>query len=470
MQKTSHLIPKRLLFVLLLICGFASAQVPKLTPDQEMARSIFKELIEINTTHSTGDCTVAAEAMAKHLKDAGFTGNDVLVLGPQARNQNLIARLHGSGKKPPILFLAHLDVVEAKREDWSLDPFKLTETGGYFYGRGSLDVKSGAAILVTNFIRMKRDGYVPDRDLILALTAGEESADDYDGVQWLIKTQRPLIDAAFCINMDAGEPQRKNGRRILRPVQVSEKGNFYLTLEVKNPGGHSSQPSRNNAIYRLSNGLVKMEAYDFPIQFSEVTKSYFATMSSLENGQLAEDMKAASMTNPDTSVLNRLAKLPYYNALMRTTCVATVVEAGNSINALPQSAKATINCRVIPGTQQDEMIKAITHVLNDTQISVSVRMALMKSPASPVDEEIMKRVGEVTHKLWPGIPVLPVMGVGASDGKYLRAEGMPTYGISGVFLDVDDFRMHAKDERIRVDDFYDGLNYNYEIIRTFSLP
>ncbi|MDP9041262.1 MAG: M20/M25/M40 family metallo-hydrolase [Bacteroidota bacterium] len=468
MQKTSHLIPKRLPFVLLLICGFASAQVPKLNPDQEMARSIFKELIEINTTHSTGDCTVAAEAMAKHLKDAGFTGNDVLVLGPQARNQNLIARLHGSGKQPPILFLAHLDVVEAKREDWSLDPFKLTETGGYFYGRGSLDVKSGAAILVTNFIRMKRDGYVPDRDLILALTAGEESADDYDGVQWLIKTQRPLIDAAFCINMDAGEPQRKNGRRILRPVQVSEKGNFYLTLEVKNPGGHSSQPSRNNAIYRLSNGLVKMEAYDFPVQFSDVTRSYFATMSSLENGQLAEDMKTASMTNPDTSALNRLAKLPYYNALMRTTCVATVVEAGNSINALPQSAKATINCRVIPGTEQDEMIKTVTQVLNDTQISISVRMTLMKSPASPVNEEIMKKVGEVTHKLWPGIPVLPVMGVGASDGKYLRAEGMPTYGISGVFLDVDDFRMHAKDERIRVDDFYDGLNYNYEIIKAFT--
>ena len=468
MQKTIHHIQHVLLFVLLFICQVATAQNSKLTTDQEMARVIFKELIEINTTHSTGNCTIAAEALAKRLKDAGFEVKDVVVIGPMARNQNLIARLHGSGKQPPILFLAHLDVVEAKPEDWSFDPFKLTETNGYFYGRGSLDVKSGAAILVANFIRMMRAGYLPDRDLILALTAGEESADDYDGVEWLVKNQRPLIDAAFCINMDAGEPQRKGGKRILRPVQVSEKSNFYLTLEVKNSGGHSSQPTKNNAIYQLADGLVKMKAYEFPVQFSEVTKSYFATMSSLETGQLAEDMKTASKNTPDTSVINRLAKFPYYNALMRTTCVATVMEGGNSINALPQSAKATVNCRVLPGIPQSDIEKNIVQVLSDTQINVSVRMEMKSGPASPVNPEIMGKVEQVTHKLWPGIPVLPVMGVGASDGKYLRAAGMPTYGISGVFLDVDDFRMHGKDERIRVDDFYDGLDYNYEIIKAFS--
>src|SRR5450432_587253 len=468
MPKIIRHLRQGLILIMLLICRFSSAQSLKLSSDQNMAHSIFKELVEINTTHSIGDCTIAAEAVAKRLKDAGFEDIDVLVIGPVARSKNLVARLHGSGKQPPILFLAHLDVVEAKREDWSYDPFKLTETDGYFYGRGSLDVKSGAAILVANFIRLKKAGYVPDRDLVLALTAGEESADDYDGVEWLVQNHRPLIDAAYCINMDAGEPQRKAGKRILRPVQVSEKGNFYLTLEVRNPGGHSSQPTKNNAMYRLADGLVKMQAYDFPVQLSEVTKSYFSTMSSLETGQLQSDMKAAAQNNPDTMVINRLATFPYYNALMRTTCITTVVEAGNSINALPQSAKATINCRLIPGTTQSEIEKNIIQILGDSGIHVSIRMELKNGPASPLNPEIMNKVEQVTKKLWPGIPVLPVMGVGASDGKYLRAAGMPTYGISGVFLDVDDFRMHAKDERIRVEDFYECLDYNYELIKIFS--
>jgi acetylornithine deacetylase/succinyl-diaminopimelate desuccinylase-like protein len=456
--------------IIISLCMFrvAVAQEPKLSSDQELAHSIFKELIEINTTHSTGDCTIAAEAVAKRLKAAGFEDKDVIVTGPAARNQNLIARLHGSGKQPPILFLAHLDVVEAKPEDWSFDPFKLTETNGYFYGRGSLDVKSGVAILVTNFIRMKRSGFIPDRDLIIALTAGEESGGEYDGVEWLVHTKRPLIDAAFCINMDAGEPQRKNGKRILRPVQISEKGIFYLTLETKNPGGHSSQPSKNNAIYRLANGLVHLEAYDFPVQLSDVTKSYFASMSSFENGQIGEDMKMISGNSTDTGAINRLSRLPYYNALMRTTCVATVLEAGNSINALPQSAKATVNCRLLPGTTQEEVVKKITELVNDPQIIISVTIPLIDGSVSDLKLESKQKVEQITHKLWPGIPILPVMGVGASDGKYLRAAGMPTYGISGVFLDVDDFRMHAKDERIRVGDFYDGLDYNYEIIKAFS--
>jgi acetylornithine deacetylase/succinyl-diaminopimelate desuccinylase-like protein len=461
-------IPKTIIVIWLFLCQEGLAQISKLNPDQEFAHSIFKELIEINTTHSTGDCTPAAEAMARWLKEGGFDEKDVVIIGPFARNKNMIARLHGSGKQPPILFLAHLDVVEAKPEDWSYNPFKLTETNGYFYGRGTLDVKSGAAILVANFIRLKKSGFIPDRDLILALTAGEESADDYDGVEWLVQNHRSLIDASFCVNMDAGEPQRKGGKRILRPVQVSEKGNFYLTLEVKNPGGHSSQPTRNNAIYRLADGLVKMQAYDFPVQFSDVTKSYFATMSSLETGQLEADMKAVAQTNPDTTAINRLTMFPYYNALMRSTCITTVVDAGNSVNALPQSAKATVNCRLLPGVSQEEAEKKIVQVLGDTGIHVSVRMELKSGPASPVNQEIMGKVEQVTKKLWPGIPVLPVMGVGASDGKYLRAAGMPTYGVSGVFLDVDDFRMHARDERIRVEDFYEGLEYNYEIIKAFS--
>ncbi len=444
------------------------AQDSKLSPEAVLARSIFKELIEINTTHSTGNTTVAAEAIAKRLKETGFDEKDVIVIGPASRNKNLVARLHGSGKMPPILFLAHLDVVEARKEDWSFDPFVLTEKDGYFYGRGSLDVKSGVAILVTNFIRMKREGYLPDRDLILALTAGEESGGEYDGAEWLVSNQRPLIDAGFCINVDAGEPQRKNGKRIIRPVQISEKGIFYMTLETKSPGGHSSQPAEDNAIYRLANGLVHMEAYNFPVQFSETTKSYFTTMASFESGILAEDMKSVAGNFPDSMSVHRLAKLPYYNAMMRTTCVATMVDAGHAINALPQSAKATINCRLLPGTTQETVVKKIKEILADSQILVTVTIPLINGSASPLTKEIRQTVEEVTHKLWTGIPVLPVLGVGASDGKYLRAAGMPTYGVSGVFLDVDDFRMHGKDERIRTKDFYDGLEYQYELIRAFS--
>jgi acetylornithine deacetylase/succinyl-diaminopimelate desuccinylase-like protein len=468
MQKKISKILLGQIFIFVCITNLAWSQVPTLSPDQERARGIFKELIEINTTHSTGNTTMAAHALAKRLVDAGFDQKDVVVIGPAARNQNLVVRFRGSGKKPPILFLGHLDVVEARREDWSMDPFILTETGGYFYGRGSLDMKESDAILVSNFIRMKTEGFLPDRDLILALTAGEESGGEYDGVEWLVKNQHALIDADFCINLDAGEPQRKGGKRVLRPVQISEKGIFYMTLEVRNPGGHSSQPSKNNAIYRLADGLVHMETYDFPVELTGVTKSYFSTMSAVESGQLAEDMKAVAGNIPDTSAVNRLAKLPYYNALMRTTCVATVLEAGNSINALPQLAKATVNCRLLPGATQEEVVKTITGVLSDSQIAVSVIIPLIVSPPSDPKGEIMQTVQQVSNKLWPGLPVLPIMGVGASDGKYLRAAGMPTYGISGVFLDVDDFRMHGKDERIRVDDFYDGLQYNYELIRAFS--
>lgn len=456
------------LFFFFCVSSLASAQALTRSPEQTQARAIFKEIIEINTTHSSGNTTVAASALAKRLLDAGFDPKDVTVTGPAARNQNVVVRFRGTGQKPPILFLGHLDVVEARREDWSIDPFVLTETGGYFYGRGSLDMKESDAILVSNFIRLRKEGFVPDRDLILALTAGEESGGEYDGVEWLIKNQHPLIDAGFCINLDAGEPQRKAGKRVLRPVQISEKGIFYMTLEVKNPGGHSSQPSKNNAIYTLAHGLVHLEAYDFPVELTGVTKSYFSTMSVVESGPLAEDMKAVAGNDPDTGVVDRLSKLPYYNALMRTTCVATVVEAGNSINALPQLAKATVNCRLLPGTTEAEVVNKITEVLRDSQIAVSVIIPLINSPASDLKPEILETVEQVTHKLWPGLPVLPIMGVGASDGKYLRAAGMPTYGISGVFLDVDDFRMHGKDERIRVDDFYDGLQYNYELIKAFS--
>ena len=456
------------LFLFLFFIQFSNGQSKDLTPDQALARSIFKELIEIPTVHSTGNTTIACEAMAKRLIEAGYAEKDIQIVGPELKNRNLVVRLHGSGKRPPLLMLSHLDVVEARRLDWSMDPFILTEQDGWFYGRGTLDIKDGSAILVANFIRMKKEGYVPDRDLILALTAEEEGRGEYNGVEWLVKNQRALIDAEYCINMDAGDPQEKNGKRINRTVQLAEKGVLNLMLEVKNPGGHGSLPGKDNAIYRLAAGLLKMQAYEFPVQFSEITKSYFNKMSAFENGQLAADMKSVSQNAPDPEAIKRLCASPYYNALMRSTCVATMLEAGHAVNALPQSAKAICNCRILPGVPQAEVLKDIHDMLADTQIVVHVMDGLLKNPPSPYNAAFMQTVEKVTEKLWPGIPVITVMDVGASDGIYLRGGGIPTYGISGVSIDVNDNRAHGKDERIGVKEFYDGLEYIYAIMKAFT--
>ena len=446
--------------------GFA--QNTKLNSDQELGRSIFKELIEINTTHSSGNTTIAAEAMAKRLIAAGYSEQDVQIVGPEAVNRNLIVRLHGSGKQKPLLLLSHLDVVEARRSDWSLDPFVFTEKDGFFYGRGTSDIKDGSAILVAEFIRMKKEGFVPDRDLILALTAGEEGSDVYNGVEWLIQNKRTLIDAEFCINMDAGDPQLKNGKRISRTVQISEKGVLNLQLETKNPGGHGSLPSKNNAIYRLAAGLVNMQAFDFPVELNEVTKSYFYKMSSFESGQVAADMKSVSQDIPDSLAVMRLSRSVYYNALMRSTCVATMLDAGHAINALPQSAKAKLNCRIMPGVPQELILKMMSRVLADSQIVITVLNGLSPNPPSPLNPAIMQTVEKVTAKLWPGTPVIPVMETGATDGIYLRGAGIPTYGISGVGIDEDDNRMHGRDERVGVEEFYEGLEYEYVLIKAFS--
>lgn len=465
MQMTFKKILIQILFIAGILFSQASAQTMPTSSDSALARSIFKELIEINTTHATGNTTTACEAISKRLMTAGYAEKDIQMVGPGKKNRNLVLRLKGSGKGNPILFLAHLDVVAARPEDWTFDPFKLTEKDGYFYGRGSFDIKDGAAILVANFIRMKKEGYHLDHDLILALTSGEESRDVYNGVQWLIDKQYPLIDAEYCINMDAGDPQIKNGKRIARTVQTSEKGVLNLMLEVKNPGGHGSLPSKNNAIYRLAKGLTNLSAYDFPVEFSDITKSYFYSMSSFESGQVATDMKAMSDKSPSPSAINRLSGFPYYNALLRNTCVATQLEAGHAINALPQTAVAKLNCRVLPDDSQESVIQKIQTILGDSLIIVTVIDSLIKNPASVLTPTLLKTVEQVTSKLWPGVPVIPVMDVGASDGIYLRSTGIPTFGISGVFIDMNDNRAHGKDERIAVKDFYDGLEYEYQLMK-----
>jgi acetylornithine deacetylase/succinyl-diaminopimelate desuccinylase-like protein len=433
-----------------------------------LARSIFKELIEINTTHSTGSTTVASNAISKRLKAAGFSDDEIIISGPGLNDQNLIVRMKGSSQKPPILLLAHLDVVEARREDWSFDPFQFLEQDGYFYGRGTMDIKDGAAILVACFIRMKEERFIPDRDLILALTAGEEGGPEFSGVEWLLKNHRSMIEAEFCINMDAGDPHIIRGKRMYRTVSASEKGYLNFNLEVKNSGGHSSIPVKENAIYTLAKGLIKLSNYDFPVHLDEVTKSYFEKMSLIEKGQLAADMKTIAANPEDATVILRLSSIPFYNALIRTTCVATMLQAGHAENALPQTAKAVINCRVLPGESEIEIKKTILEVLDDSLIIVSTLTSLGDNPASPLKPEVMQIIENVTYKMWPGIPIVPIMETGGTDGSSLRSAGIPTYGIAGVFIDIEDIRAHGKDERIGVKEFYDGLEYEYQLIKSFS--
>jgi acetylornithine deacetylase/succinyl-diaminopimelate desuccinylase-like protein len=448
----------------------AGAQTTTPTPDQALARDILRELIGINTTNSVGNTTIAAQAMAKRLLDAGFPAADVQVLGPRPRNQNLVVRLRGTGARKPILLLAHLDVVEARREDWSLDPFTLTEQDGFFYGRGTSDIKDGAAIWVATLIRLKREGYHPDRDIILALTAGEESSQDYNGVDWLLANHRDLIDAEYCINADAGDPEVQHGKLIARTVQASEKIFETFRLEVHNPGGHSSLPRKDNAIYELAAALRRVEQFQFPVDLNEVTRNYFTHSAALETGQVSADMRAVATTPPDQAAAARLSAVPLYNALLRTTCVATMLDAGHAENALPQTARATVNCRILPTEKADEIQRTLIKVIADTGVSVTPLAPAKPSPPSPLTADVMRPIEQVTASLWPGVPVVSEMETGATDGLYLRNAGIPTYGVSGVGIDIDDVRAHGRDERITVAAYYAALPYIHDLVVALSSP
>lgn len=453
---------KRWLGILLAVGVWA-----EVTPEQQLARSIFKELIEINTTDSVGDNTRAAEAMAARLRTAGFPAEDVQVLAPAPRKGNLVARLRGSGHARPVLLLAHLDVVEARREDWSFDPFTFREQDGYFYGRGTQDIKSEAALWVTNMIRLKREGFVPDRDLIVALTADEEGG-AHNGVQWLLHNHRDLIDAAYCINADAGGGQISHGRRLMFSVQQAEKTYVSFRLTVKNRGGHSSLPTKDNAIYRLAEGLTRLEKFDFPVKLNEVTHTFLERMSGIEKGRTAADMKAVLETPPDPQAVARLSEQPFYNAVLRTTCVATMLSGGHAENALPQSAEAVVNCRVLPNDSPDEVERTLHRVVADPQIGISRIQPAEASPVSPFEGGVFSIVEKTADSMWPGIPVIPVMETGATDGKWLRIAGIPTYGVSGIFYDVDDIRAHGKDERTPVEAFYEGLEFGHRLMKALG--
>lgn len=436
-------------------------------PDEREARAIFAELIAINSTHDHGGTTRAARAVARRLLAAGFPARDVVITGPHPLRMNLVARLRGTGARKPILLLAHLDVVEARREDWSLDPFVLTEKDGYFYGRGTSDIKDMAAIFAQTLMRLKRERAPLDRDVILALTADEEGGGD-NGVQWLLEKRRPLIDAAYVINGDGGDPWMRDGQVYARNVQAAEKVYMDLRLEVHNPGGHSSMPIDDNAIYRLSAALSRIAAYVFPARLNEITRAYFTRAAAFENDTIAPRMRMVGEAG-DTTAMRRLsAGSVWFNAVLRTTCVATRLEGGHANNALPQLAAANVNCRMLPDEKPEDVIETIRGLVADSAVQVTKVSEPVPSPPSPLVPEVLEPVDSITAAMWPGAAVIPSMETGATDGLYLRNAGIPVYGVSGVPLEVDDMRAHGKDERIKVEAFYQGLEFTHRLVRALG--
>ena len=437
------------------------------SPDERAARALFAELIGINSTHDHGSTTVAARAVARQLLAAGFPAKDVVIAGPHPARQNLVARLHGTGARSPILLLAHLDVVEARREDWSLDPFTLTEKDGYFYGRGTSDIKDMAAIYAQTMIALKRDRVPLDRDVILALTADEEGGND-NGVVWLLANRRPLIDAAYVINGDGGDPLMRDGKIYARNVQASEKVYMDLRLEVHNPGGHSSLPVKENAIYQLAAALTRIGAYEFPARLNEVTRAYFTRAAAAAPDTIAARMRMVGESG-DTAAMRRLsAGSTWFNAVLRTTCVATRLEGGHAYNALPQLAAANVNCRMLPDERPEEVVETIRRLVADTAVQVTVFSEPKPSPPSPLVPEVLEPIDSITAAMWPGAAVVPSMETGATDGLFFRNAGIPVYGVSGVPLEVDDMRAHGQDERIRVDAYYQGLEFTLRLVRALA--
>ena len=459
----------RKLTSLLLLAAATRLAAQQPSAYHQLGRAILREMIETNTTASAGNTTTIAEQLQVRFKDAGFPEADVQVVGPSPKNRNLIVRYRGSGAKKPVMLLAHLDVVEALPSDWTYDPFKLTEKDGYLYGRGTQDVKGGAATLVTALLRMKQEHVVPDRDFILALTAGEEGGMPYNGVDWLLKNRRDLIDAEYVINVDAGGGELdKAGKHTLFDVQAAEKVFHSVRITATNPGGHSSLPRKDNAIYSLARALDRIAAYDFPVKPNDVVRAYFAKAASTAEPEIAGAMRKVASGANDPAAIARLSKIPLYNALLRTTCVATLLRGGHAENALPQTAEATVNCRMLPGDDPAGVEKALVRAINDTSIKLAPVNAAVPSPASPLRPDVFNAVQASVNATWKNVVVVPYMETGATDGLYLRNAGVPVYAFSGIFIATDDVRAHGKDERILVSSFDDALDFTYDFLKRLS--
>jgi acetylornithine deacetylase/succinyl-diaminopimelate desuccinylase-like protein len=457
-----------LALVALVALAALPARAQQVVPESEraLAREIYKQLIETDTTHSSGSTTRAAELVAARLRAGGIPDADIAQLGPSATKGNLVARLRGSGAEKPLVLLAHLDVVEAKREDWSVDPFVLIEQDGYFYGRGTLDDKAMASIFTTVLLRLAREKTPLRRDVILALTADEETGDQ-NGVEWLLREHRPLVDAGLVINEGGGGWMRQ-GKYLVLAMQSSEKTYMDFALRVTDKGGHSSLPTPENAIYRLAAGLERLQKLVFPVELNEVTRAFLQRAAATEPKEIATAMRALAANAKDLAAARRLSLEPRYNALIRTTCVATQVEAGHARNALPQSAYANVNCRILPGHSAAEVRAAIVSALADSKIEVTLDEKEIAGPRATVDADLLGTVEKVAAQVFPGVPVVPTMSSGATDSKYFRLAGIPAYGVSGIFVDVDDVRAHGRDERVGVKQFYEGQEFLWRLVRELT--
>ena len=449
----------------------SAAAVGQLPPqaDRLEARAIFKALVETNTTHAHGS-TAAAELIRDRLLKAGFVASDLVLLAPDDKptKASLVVRYRGAGKLKPILFMGHLDVVEALPQDWSVPPFKLTESDGFFYGRGTIDMKDGDAAMTDALIRLKRQGYVPARDIIVIFTAYEEAGGDANGPAWLLKTHRDLIDAETAYNLDGGGGASKDGRRLFYGVGTSEKVYLTFTLETTGPGGHGSLPGADNPIYRLAAALQRIEAYKFPVMTTATTRASYRAYASLQPGPDSADMLAVSGASPDLAAAERLSRKPYDNAQLRTTCVATLISGGHAENALPQRAKSTIQCRLLPGDTAQNVQATLIRLANDPKISVTEDAAPIISPESPPTPQVMGQVAAVVHSMWPGVPLVPTMATGFSDDRQTRNAGIPSYDVAGVWSELGENRAHGKDERVGVAAFDESVEYTYRLTKALG--
>lgn len=444
---------------------------------EQRFRDLYKELVETNTTLSAGSCTLAAERMAARLRAAGFPADDLHPFaGPEHPQEGGLVAIF-PGRDPnakAILMLAHLDVVEAKREDWTRDPFKLIEEDGNFYARGTLDDKAEAAIWVDTLVRLSEEKKRLRHTLKLALTCGEETSGAFNGAEWLTKNRRDMIDAAFAINEGAAGELDVQGRRVLLQVQAGEKTAQNFRFEVTNHGGHSSRPVKDNAIYHLAAALIKISSHDFPSQFTDGNRAYFTGMAKIQAAKgetaIANAMTALVGDPSDAkSIALVSAKDPGWNATLRTTCVATMLDGGHATNALPQRARANVNCRIFPGVTADSVRQQLEEWVADDAVKVTtLETRGPSSPPPPLTTAIMAPLEKLAAQFWPGVPVVPILQPGATDGQFLNAAGIPTYGIDAIFAGPDLGNIHGLNEYIGVQSLLEGREFMFRLIKTYA--